>query len=107
MPFSDFYLIFKVIFYLIKSQKKGFTNLQADMASGGRRGAQDRLGVRRGTEATWQSPGGPRGAQVVLTRGRRPRGRVHVGARVGSHVAGGFASGGPTGIVGPGNMGGQ
>ena len=31
--------------------------------------------MRRGTEATWQSPGGPRGAQVALTRGRRPRGR--------------------------------
>ena len=51
---------------------------------------------------------GPRGAQVALTsRGRRPSGRVHVGARVGRHVAGGFASGGPTGIVGPGNMGGR
>ena len=51
--------------------------------------------------------GGPRGAQVALTRGRRPRGRFHVGARVGRHVAGGFASGGPTGIVGPSNMGGR
>ena len=28
--------------------------------------------------------------------------RVHVGARVGRHVEGGFAHGGPTGIVGPG-----
>ena len=31
---------------------------------------------------------GPREAQVALTRGRRPRGRVHVGARVGRHVVG-------------------
>ena len=44
--------------------------------------------MRRSTEATWQSPGGPREAQAALTRGRRPRGRVHVGARVGRHVAG-------------------
>ena len=43
--------------------------------------ARDRLGVRRGTEATWQSPGGPHEAQAALTRGRRPRGR-----RVGRHV---------------------
>ena len=52
-------------------------------------------------------PGRPTGAQVVLTRGRRPRGLVPVGAGVGRHVVGGLASGGPTGIVGPGNMGGQ
>ena len=48
---------------------------------------------------------GPREAQVALTCGRRPRGRVHVGAREGRHVAcgggGGYAYGGPTGIVGP------
>ena len=70
--------------------------------------ARRRLTWRAGPTqgATWQSPGGPRGAQVELTRGRRPRRWVHVGARVGRHVAGGFASGGPTGIVGPGNMGG-
>ena len=46
------------------------------------------------------------GAGGADTRGRRPSERVHVGARVGRHVAGGFASGGPTGIVGPGNIGG-
>ena len=62
--------------------------MQADVASGGWRGVRDRLEVRRGTEATWQSLGGPRGAQVALTRGRRPRRRVHMGARVGRHVAG-------------------
>ena len=44
--------------------------------------------MRRSTEATWQSPGGPHGAQVALTRGKRPRRRVHVGASVGRHVAG-------------------
>ena len=47
-----------------------------------------------------------RGAGGADSRGRRPSGRVHVDARVGRHVAGGFASGGPTGIVGPANMGG-
>ena len=58
--------------------------------------------MRRGTEATWQSSGGPREAQVALTRGRRPRGRAHADAREGRHVAcRGFAGGGPTGIVGP------
>ena len=57
--------------------------------------------MRRGTEAMWQSPGGPREAQVALTRGRRPRGRAHVDAREGHHVAGNAGSGGPTGIVGP------
>ena len=46
------------------------------------------------------------GACGADSRGRRPSGRVHVGARVGRHVVGGFASGGPTGIVGPGNSGG-
>ena len=44
---------------------------------------------------------GPREAQVALTRGRRPHEWVHVGARVGRHVAGRAGSGGPTGIGGP------
>ena len=45
---------------------------------------------------------GPRKARVALTRGRRPRGRVHADAHEGCHVAcEGFAYGGPTGIVGP------
>ena len=58
--------------------------------------------MRRGIEATWQSPSGPRRAQVALTVAGG-----HVGALVGRHVAEGFASGGPTGIVGPGNIGGR
>ena len=33
--------------------------------------------------------------------------RVHVGARVGRHVAGRLAGGGPTCIVGPGKRGGR
>ena len=57
--------------------------------------------MRRGTEATWQSPGGPREAQVVLMRGRRPRGQAQAYAREGHHVAGRLAGGGPTCIVGP------
>ena len=60
--------------------------------------------VQRGTEATWQSPGGPREA---LTRGTKPRGWVHADAREGRHMAGWLAAGGPTGIVGPGNRGGR
>ena len=54
--------------------------MQADLASGGWRGARDRLGVRRGTEATWPSPGGSHEAQAALTRGRRPRRRAHADA---------------------------
>ena len=61
--------------------------------------------MRRGTEATWQSPGGPHGAQEALigaatsqeaTRSRGPRGRPCGVPR------GRLVSGGPTGIVGPG-----
>ena len=50
------------------------------------RGARDQLGLRRGTEATWQRPGGPRRRRTG--RGQvagRPRG--HVGTRVGRHAA--------------------
>ena len=48
------------------------------------RGARNSLGVRRGTKATWQNPGGPHGAQQArsgaatwqdATRSRGPRGR--------------------------------
>ena len=58
----------------------------------------------RGTEATWQSPGGPRGWQEAhsgvatwqeATRSRDPRGRL-CGAPRGDRMA----CGGPTGIVG-------
>ena len=54
--------------------------------------------MRRDTEATWQSPCGPRDAQVALTRGRRLRG--HLGGA--TRGIGGFAYEGPTGIAGPG-----
>ena len=47
--------------------------------------------VRRGIEATWQSSGGPRKAQVALTHGRRPRGQAHADAREGRHMADGRA----------------
>ena len=56
---------------------------------GGWRGARDRLGVRRGTEATWQSPGGPHRAQEAhigvatwqeATQSHGPRGRPCGGA---------------------------
>ena len=61
-----FYIWFLEVFSIKKREKKEFTNLQADVASGswrgargGRRDARDQLGLRRGTEATWQRPGGP------------------------------------------------
>ena len=62
--------------------------------------------VWRGTEATWQSPGGPRGAQVVhkaRTRGRWPRSpRKSRGSPWGAPCGRqGLAVGGPKGIVGP------
>ena len=51
----------------------------ADVATGPRRRADVARGstapLRHGAEATWQGACGPRGAQVALTRGRRPRGR--------------------------------
>ena len=94
-----FYIWFLEVFSIKKIKKRGYY-LQADVASGPRsswRGVRDRLGVRRGTEATWQSPGGPHGAQEahwVRPRGRRPRDHaVHVGARVGRHVAGWWVEG--------------
>ena len=49
------------------------------------------LKVQCGTEAMWQSPGGPREAQVALMHGRRPRRRAHADAREGRHVADGRA----------------
>ena len=69
--------------------------------------------MRRGTKATWQSPGGPHGAHGAhgaheahigaamwqeATRSRGPRGRPCGAPR------GRLVSGGPTGIVGPGYM---
>ena len=78
------------------------------MASRPRRRADVALGtsawMRRGTEATWQSHGRPaRGAggadawQEATRTG--PRGRPGGAPR---GIGGGFAYGGPTGIVGPG-----
>ena len=57
--------------------------------------------MRRGTEATWQSPGSPRGAHVALTCGRRPRRRAHANAREGRHVAGKAGKWRAHGLVGP------
>ena len=63
--------------------------------------------MQRGTKATWQSPGGPHGAQEAhngaamwqeATRSRSPRGRPCGAPR------GRLVSGGPTGIVGLGYM---
>ena len=54
--------------------------------------------VRRGTEATWQSLGGPCVAHEAHSGATT---RVHVGARVGRHMAGRLVGGGPMGIVGP------
>ena len=62
------------------------------MASRPKRRADVARGSARGCDVALRPRGratvGPREAHVALTRGRRPRGRVHVGARVGCHVAG-------------------
>ena len=57
--------------------------------------------MRRGTEATWQSPSGPCGAQVALTSDKGATRTGHAGARGGA-PRGRQVSEGPTGIVGPG-----
>ena len=113
-PFSDFYLIFKLIFMnisLFKSRKKGFTYLQVLTWR-----------ARPAGELTWHA-GPPHGCDVALrprgraasgpheahvahrawTRGRRPRvsTRVHVGTRVGRHVAGEVDRWRAHGLVGP------
>ena len=96
MPFSDFYLIFKLIFYeffLFKNRKKGFTNLQADVA----RGTASRCDAHWGhvAEPRWpaRGVGGADAWQEATQTG--PRGRP-CGAPRGRQVGGG-----PTGIVGP------
>ena len=49
------------------------------------------VGPARGCDVALRPRGrataGPREAQVALTRGRRPRGRVHADAQEGCHVA--------------------
>ena len=103
MPFYDFYLIF----FFTKIAKKGIYYLQVMTW---RAGPSSELtwhaGPERGCDVALTPRGrataGPREAHVALTRGRRPRGRVHEDTHVGRHVAcWGFAYGGPTGIVGP------
>ena len=69
----DFYLIF----LLIKSRKKFF--LPQELTWRARP-----PGVRRGTYAMWQSPGGPHEELAALTRGRRPRRRAHADAMWGA-----------------------
>ena len=55
--------------------------------------------MRRGSEATWQGRGWPTRGTGGARRGHVAKGhattRVHVGARVGCHMASGFAHGGP------------
>ena len=93
------------------AKKGGFLPAGADVASGSCGHADVARGttawVRRGTEATWQSHGWPArgagGAQGADTwQVATQSTRVHVGARVGRHVAVRSADGEPTGIVGPG-----
>ena len=71
--FLKFYVFFPIFIWYInlifiqKFSKRGVTYLQALTwragPGGSWCGAQDRLEVRHGTEATWQSPDGPHGAQ--------------------------------------------
>ena len=76
---------------------------RADVA----RGTTTRM--RRGSEATWQGREWPKrgagGTQDADAWQKAKRSaRVHVGTRVGRHVAVRSADGGPTGIVGPGKI---
>ena len=95
------------MFFFIKIAKKGFYYLQVMTWGAGLGGELTWCaGPSRGCDVALRPGGrattGPRVAQVALTRGRRPRERVHADAREGRHVACGFACGGSTGIVGPG-----
>ena len=58
-----FYIWFLEVFSIKNWEKRDITCRLTwrEGPGGGWRGERDRLGVRRGTEATWQSPGGPRG----------------------------------------------
>ena len=104
MPFFDFYFIFKLIFCFLKIAKNGFTYPQVLTGE-----LTWRAGPSCGCDAALRpcgkAVGGPCEAQVVhraqraRTRWRRPRVSmwVHTNARVGRHVAGRSAYGGPTG----------
>ena len=61
--------------------------------------------MRRGTEATWQSPGGPHGALEALIGAATWQGATRSGGARGrpcGEPRARLVSGGPTGIVGPG-----
>ena len=83
-----FYIWFLEVFSIKKREKKGFTNLQADVASGSWRGARDQLGLRRGTEATWQRPGSRAGGALGAPSGRMTRGHPCGLPRTGSVIEG-------------------
>ena len=87
------YLILEV--FSIKNREKRGYYLQADMASGPTWWMTWLAGPPRGATRHWghvAEPGGPARAweaHLAQPRGRRPRDHmVHVGARVGRHVAG-------------------
>ena len=91
--FLKFYVFFWILFdfyqgfLLTKSRKKRdfitYRCWRGDATADVARGTQH--GLRRGTEATWQRPGGPRKRR---TGRAQPSGREagHVGTPVGRHV---------------------
>ena len=89
-----FFIWFLEVFS-IKNRKKGYY-LQVDVASGPRRAADVARGTASGCDTALRPRGRARVARtgrrrhiVARPRGRRPRDHVvHVGARVGRHVAG-------------------
>ena len=91
MPFSDFYLIFINIFFTKIAKKRILLPAGDDVASGPSGELTWRAGPPRGCDVALRPHGrataGPREAQVALTRGRRPRRRVHADALEGRHVA--------------------
>ena len=109
--FLIFYLLFKLNFFYLKITKKGSVYLQM-LTWQARKPASRHVArgttvqMRRGFEATWQGRGWPTRGAGGARRGHVAKShattRVHVGARVGRHMARGFAYGGPTGKVGPG-----
>ena len=90
------------MFFLIKITKKGIL-LTCRVTWGAGPGSELtwRAGPARGCDVALRPCGrasaGLREAQVALTPGKRPHGRVHMGATWQVR----FVCGGPTGIVGP------
>ena len=101
-----------MFFPYLNREKGGELTAGDDMARGPRRQGDVVRKSARGCDVALRPRGrataGPLGAQVALTRVAGGQAGGSTWAPVwGCHVAGGFASGGPMGIVGSGNSGGM